>query len=56
MLDGGFVKKEYAAIFHRDPSSLQIEQFSQKLQQYTSPDDTLLRVYYYDTQGSGAGS
>jgi Uncharacterized conserved protein len=50
MVDGGFFKKEFAAVKSRDPSSLEVEQFCQKLAAFTQASDQLLRIYYYDSQ------
>lgn len=50
MLDGGFLKKEYADVYRHDPSSLDIEEFSHKLKTYVPPTDELIRIYYYDSE------
>jgi len=50
MLDGGFLKKEFHAGFQHDPSASEIETFSKKLIAYVAPEESLLRIYYYDSQ------
>jgi uncharacterized LabA/DUF88 family protein len=50
MLDGGFLKKEYADAFGHEPTAAEIVIFAEKLKNYTHLQDELIRIYYYDSQ------
>jgi uncharacterized protein (TIGR00288 family) len=49
LMDGGFVKHKFSQAFGRDPSALDIKEFSTKITLYNKLDDILIRIYYYDS-------
>lgn len=49
LMDGGFVKHKFLQVFGRDPSASDIKELSDKIILYNKVDDTLIRIYYYDS-------
>ena len=50
LLDGGFINHKYVQAYNREPRALDIKNFSDSLIHYNDTSDTLVRIYYYDSQ------
>jgi uncharacterized protein (TIGR00288 family) len=49
LMDGGFVKHKFDQAYGREPTAPDIKELSEKIILYNKKDDTLIRIYYYDS-------
>lgn len=50
LLDGGFITRKFSQAHGHEPAAQEIKDLGDALKRYNDPADTLVRIYYYDSQ------